>query len=161
MNEQISTAEFNKEIPEGNLTPLPMLPEREWLEAIIVEVNYQYAEFKNEIQFVKDEIGNIKLDEDGNPIKRREFEITFELPKFSLDNGEPRKQWLRLSSSRFKKAYLPGFLKNVGIDSDGVTPQKIIDELKNKKVKLQLATKTKLDGSGQYQIVLHDTVRQL
>jgi len=147
----------------GDREPLALLPDREWLKAKISGVKFQYSIYNNQIQHIKDDQDNDILDNDGNPIRRREFEIQFELLDYQLPNGKPRKQWLRMSASRGERAHLPVFLANI-LPTDFVeikTPKDVIDALEGQNVYLQLSNRQgKKDPSRTYQNVIFDAVKK-
>ena len=156
----IPASDYGKKLSKGELPPLESLPDRQWLTARIIEVKYKYAIFNNKIQMVTDMEGNEVLDEDGQPIPRREFEIVFEFSDYKLPNKKPRKAWLRLGASLHEKANLPVFLNNVCPMTPFETPSGIIQALKGKHVSLQLKNKAnKKDPSKPpYQNVIFDAV---
>jgi len=162
-NPKIPRDEYNKPLSSGgNMEPLELLPERTWLNAVIAEVKYQYAIFNNEIQYIKDQDDNEILDENDQPIPRREFELIFEFDDYQLPNKKPRKAWLRMSASKGMNAHLPVFLANVcdTTHEELQTPQDIISALTEMPVKLQLMNKkSKKDPSKTYQNVIWDAVR--
>ena len=159
---EIPDEDFNKPVKSGERKPLPLLPQREWLTAAIVEVKYQYVIFNNEIQYMTDKDENQILDSDSNPIPRREFEITFEFHDFFLPNDKPRKAWLRLSASFGESAHLPVFLWGVIPGHKLSTPAQIIEALKGKDVKLQLKNKaSKKDPKKIFQNVIWDSVQKI
>jgi hypothetical protein len=146
--------------------PLELLPEREWLNAKIVDVKFQVAMFNNQIQYVTykdDNNEDVQVkDADGNPIMREEFEFVFELSDYKLPNGDPRKCWLKLGASFGEKAHLPQFLINVLKTLDGINcPDSIINATKGVEVKLQLKNKQSKDGTKTYQNVVWDAVKAL
>ncbi len=139
--------------------PLELLPEREWLEAKIVKVVYQYAMFNNKMQYITDMDDQPILDENDQPIPRKEFNITFELKDYFLPNNEPRKAWLRMSASFGDKANLPIFLTSI-LGNYPDTPGEIISGLEGVSVKLQLQNKPNKDKTKQpYQNVIFDAVK--
>lgn len=162
----IPEAEMKKEVgsdmPERQ--PLELLPDREWLRAKIVTVNYQVSMFKGQVQYVckKTEGGEDVpiLDEAGEKIMRKEFEFIFAFENYFLPNNDPRKAWLRLGASFGEKAHLPEFLVNVLGNFQGInTPETIIHACTGKTVKLQLKNKESADKTKTYQNVVWDTVR--
>ena len=155
---QIPLPEFNQPIPKTESEPLPLLPEREWLRATIVMVKYQIAMFQGQPQTLKDRDGNEIL-RDGQPIHRKEFDLTFEYDDYRIPNTEePRKSWLRLGASLGEKAHLPKFLANVVPENSFETPNDVINALQGREVQLQLSNKM---GKNQkmYQNVIYDAVR--
>lgn len=158
---------MNEEITDKDLTtPLnrpmkefPLLPEREWLKAKIDKVDYRIAQFQGKTQYLTDQEQNPILDKAGEPIPRKEFNITFILKDYQIDNGSPRKAWLRLGASLGKGANLPTFLINMRVaGSESTTPQDIILDLEGQDVEFQLANKPR-EGKQPFQVVLFDTVR--
>ena len=159
---QIPSDELNKPIghdmPERK--PLDLLPEREWLNAKISSVKYQIAMFNGQIQFITDMEGNQLLNADGDPVPRKEFEITFHLNDYQLSDGKARNAWLKIGASMGEKAHLPAFLYNVIGHADIKTPAQLIQALTAREVKLQLANKhSKKDPSKIYQVVIWDAVK--
>lgn len=163
---EIDPSEFDKpvgsDMPERK--PLPLLPDRVWLRAVIEDVAYQVAMFNNQVQYLTDKNDAPILDEDGNKIMRKEFNITFVLPDYKMDNGEPRKAWLRMGASMGEKAHLPVFLFHVlgKQASDSIeTPGQVIRALKGREVKLQLSNKPNKDRTRMYQNVVYDAVQAM
>ena len=160
--QQVNPEDFNAPLPKGggDLPPLEMLPDREWLQAKISDVKFQYSYFNNQPQYMTDKDDNQILDSNGLPIKRKEFKVTFSMKGYELSNGNPRNSWLTMGASMGEKAHLPKFLDNVGlINEDVSSAQMVIDKLINLNVQLQLKNVTKKDGSGQYQMVVWDAVK--
>jgi len=158
-----SDSEFNRPLPKQKaLPPLPFFPEREWLRGRIGKVDYEYVYFRGKLQYLtnKDTGENI-LDEENQPIPRRQFNITILCNDYNLSNGDPRKAWIKLGASMGPKANLPKFLNNVGMDLelDDPTPQMIIDFLTDKDIKFQMATKQ--GENGEYQLVVWDAVKAI
>lgn len=159
-NLNISGSELEKPLPSGGeMEPLPLLPEREWLYGQIVDVAFQYVQFNGQIQYVKDSEGNEILDSDGNRIKRKQFKFTIELSGQELPNGQPRKGWVQLGASMSNQAHLPLFLNNIGINTENITPKEVLERAKNVHVKLQFSNYTKKNGeTGQK--VIWDSVKK-
>ncbi len=142
--------------------PLELLPEREWLNAKIVKVDYQYAMFNNKVQYITDGDDNPILDENDQPIPRKEFKLTFEFKNYLLPNNAPRKTWLQMSASFNDKANLPVFLNNVLGAEYPKTPTEIISALNEAHVKLQLQNKPNKDAAKlPYQNVIYDAVKTI
>ena len=166
---EIPESEYNKKVGSDlpPKKPLPLLPEREWLRANIVNVKYQYAMFNNAIQYItyKDEETQedvfVTDPDTGEKIPRKEFEIVFELADYMLPNNEPRKAWLKMGASSGEKAHLPKFLNALlGTTQNADTPQLIIDGLKGLDVLLQVGNKeNKKDPDHPYQNVIWDAVK--
>jgi len=155
--------DYNRPLPKGkDLPPLVFFPEREWLKGRISSAEYEYAYFRGKMQYItKQGTGEEVLDEEGNPIPRRQFNITILMEDYNLPNGEPRKCWVKLGASMNQRANLPQFLINLGMDVEGQedpTPQEIIDFLEDMDVKLQVATKH--GENGDYQQVIWDSVKK-
>lgn len=166
MNEKrmaVTEEELTKPLPSGGeMKDLELLPDREWLKAEIKDVKLQISYYNNKPVTKKDKNDNEILDENGEPIYRREFAITFALKDYKLPNDEPRKVWLNLTASLGKQAKLPKFLESVfgQIEYDGLTPKQIIDNLKHiKRVKLQMQNRTSKAGKV-YQMPVYDAIRQ-
>ena len=170
----VSASEMNKPMNKGgDLPPLPLLPDREWLMARIKGVEYRFAMFNGQIQYVtRIEINDAGeeeevaiMDDDGEKIARKEFNVKFELDSFSLPNNKgPRCCWLTMGASLGEKAHLPTFLFNVlgeGFEPD--SPQGIVDALEGLPVKLQLKNKPNKKDSTRppYQNVIYDAVLAL
>jgi hypothetical protein len=163
----IGQEEMNKKVgsdmPERK--PLPLLPEREWINATIIDVKYQVAMFNNQVQYMtyKDDEGKDVeiLDDEGNKIMRKEFEIVFALEDYMIPGkDDKRKAWLRMGASFGDKAHLPQLLYNVlGAGIALETPADIITALKRKPVKLQVANKLSKDKEKTYQNVVWDAVK--
>lgn len=143
--------------------PLPLLPDREWLNATIIEVKYQVSMFNNQVQYVTDQEGNPILDDDGNQIMRKEFEIVFAFDDYTIPGkDDPRKAWLRMGASFGEKAHLPQFLYNVlGPQVNVETPADIIEALKGLRVKLQVSNKYNKEKDRTYQNVVFDAVKTI
>ena len=162
--------ELNKPLSKGgDLPPLPLLPDREWLTALIVDVDYRYAVFNNQIQYVtKTELDDngqesdvFVLDMDGNKIARKEFNIKFELADYTLPNNKGKRCcWLTMGASMGDKAHLPQFLFNVLGQVELTCPTDVIRALTGKAVRLQLKNKpNKKDPTRPpYQNVIYDAV---
>jgi len=149
--------EFNKPLG-GKLPPLPPFPTREWLTGRISVVEYGIAYFNNKPIVCTDSEDNELTDERGDPIYRREFNITILVNDHYLPNNEPRKVWLRLGASLGKKANLPKFLKKVIGEGFSETPAEIINDLQNKDIKFQMADKVSESTQKEYQSVIWDSV---
>lgn len=149
---------------KGTMKDLPLLPEREWLNAVVVEVKYEQGKFNGQPAYLTDyETKEQILDDSGNPIPRMIFNITFELPDHVIPNTEGinRKCWLTLGASLNEKAHLPHFLFNVcGKNTSFNTPRDVITKLEGKTVRLQL--KNKPDKNGKiWQNVVWDAVQRV
>ena len=158
---EIPQDDYGKPMGGGNKEPLPLLPDREWLSAVIASVKYQYAIFNNQVQNIQDQEGNDILDGENQPIPRKEFEILFEFTDYQLPNEKPRKAWLRMSASKGENAHLPVFLASVLGEVEVVTPSDVIQALSGMQVSLQLSNKKgKKDPTKTYQNVLFDAVKK-
>jgi hypothetical protein len=168
---EVPPEDYNKPVSKGG-EPLPLLPDREWLTGRIQSVEYRVCMFNNQVQYmtrkVFDETENKEvdekiLDENDNPIPRREFNITITTDNYELPNKEPRKVWLSIGASLGDKAHLPTLLYNtLGHDNEVQTPQEIIDALKGLPVKFQLANKPNKDKTKPpYQKVIYDAVQTI
>jgi len=167
---EIPQDEYKKPLPKGgDLPPLELLPDREWLGAKIVGCEYRVAMFNNQVQYLSRKVEGGEdihiLDDDGNKIQRREFNIKFSMHDYSLPNDKgPRCCWLTLGASTGEKAHLPVFLFNVlGNGVNPECPQDVIDALVNTEVKLQLSNKPnkKDPDKPPYQNVIYDAVTSL
>lgn len=159
-----SREDYNKPLPKQQaLPPLPLLPEREWLNGRINKVDYEYVYFKGNLQYITNQkTGEQVLDGNEQPIPRRQFNIEILCEAFNLPNGQPRKAWIKLGASLNPKANLSKFLANMEMDTEGEnpTPQVIIDFLQDKDIKFQMANK--IGGNGQeYQQVVWDAVKPI
>jgi hypothetical protein len=151
--------DLDKPLGRSDKKQFPLLPELTMIDGKITDVKLDYVMFKGEYQYVTDM--NTKeriLDSFGEPIKRKEFTITFALPAYSLPNGEPRKTWLRLGLSLNEKSKLTKFLKAINLKITNPTPRMIIDSLTGQNVKFQLANKPGADGKI-YQNIVFETIR--
>lgn len=169
----IPPEDYDKPVGGGDLPPLELLPEREWLGARISDVEYRVVVFNNQIQYLtkkewdeaeQKEVDVQILDDNQQPIPRREFFVTFEFHNYELPNGKgPRRAWLQMGASLGDGAHLPTFLGNVvGFDKELKTPSEIIGALKGKEVKLQLGNKPRKDKTKPpYQKVIYDAVKAL
>lgn len=156
-NKQIPQAEFHKSLSAPKMK-LPLLPELEMMEAEITSVIYQYSFFGGKPNYITNENKELVLDANGQPIQKKEFAITFALKDFTLNDGKPRKQWLRLGASLNEKAKLKKFLTLLGCDIPTLTPQLIIDLLTGTKVKFQLVNKPD-DAGNIWQNINFDSIR--
>ncbi len=168
---EISKDEYGKPVSKGG-EPLPLLPDREWLTARIKSVEYRVSMFNNQVQNITkkvfDEAENKEieeeiLDDEGNPIPRKEFNLTFALDNYELPNKEPRRVWLSMGATMGERSHLPTLLHNtLGHDNEVQTPQEIIDALTGLPVKLQLSNKPNKDTTKQpYQKVIYDAVKTI
>jgi hypothetical protein len=154
-----SNGELRKPLPRQK--PLEFLPEREWIKGRVSKAEYEYVYFNNVIQYLTDQEKNPILDENGEQIARRQFNIEIMLNDFTLPNGDPRRAWIKLGASMGGKAHLPMFLKNLGYENIDPTPQDIIDFLKDIGVKFQMANKENQSNGNLYQQVIWDSVKPL
>lgn len=137
---------------------LPLLPELEPLDATITDVEYKTDEFKGKTVYLTNENKETILDNDGNPIPRKIFNVTCSFKAYTLANGTARKSWLKLGASMNEKAKLPKLLEALKLKvSSNPTPREIIDLLKGVDIKLQLKNNTK--DSKTYQNIIFDTIR--
>jgi len=161
---EIPQGDYGKALGGGDLPPLDLLPDREWLGARISNVEYRIVIFNSQIQFVtrktEGEIEEPILDDNGEKIPRREFHITFEMHVYELPNGKPRNCWLQMGASLGENAHLPTFLGNVlGWDHELTTPTEIIEALKGLEIRLQLKNKPRKDKTKPpFQQVVYDAV---
>ena len=163
---KVPESEFRRRVGSDMpaMKPLESLPERTWLKARIEEVSYQYVYFNGQLQYLTDQTQQQILDEQGNPIPRKEFEINFSFLDYKFTDGSPRKSLpLRMGASFGEKANLPKFLANVIPDVNVETPDDIIAALRGKLVKVQLVNKPnkKDPKKPPYQVVIYDAVKQL
>jgi len=168
---EIPKDEYGRPVSKGG-EPLPLLPDREWLTARIKSVEYRVQMFNNQVQNltrkVFDEVENKEIEEDilddeGNTIPRKEFNLTFALDNYELPNKEPRRVWLSIGATMGERSHLPTLLHNtLGHDNEVQTPQEIIDALTGLPVKLQLSNKPNKDTTKQpYQKVIYDAVKTI
>ena len=145
----------------GTKEPLELLPEREWLNAQIKDVEYRIAMFNGQVQYLTDFETKEPILRDGEKIPRKEFNITFNLNDYALKNGDPRKAWLKLGSSFSDKGHLKPFLMSVvpNAISNIETPKDVVNCLIGTPVKLQLTNKQSKDGTRTYQNVVWDAVK--
>jgi len=161
MNNSVPESEYDRKLIRSERKPLPLLPELEMLEAIITEVKFEFAMFQGKQQYVTDyETKEIIYDANGQPIPRKEFNITFEIAGHSLSNGKPRKAWLKVGSSLGDKSKLSKLLNMLMIKLVDPTPKDIIAALLNRELKFQLVNKSGKDGNV-YQNVNFDSIRCL
>lgn len=171
MNEapEVPQSEYSKKVGSDlpPKKPLPLLPEREWIKASIIDVKFQYAMFNRQIQYIsyKDDKTQEEVfitDDQGEKIPRKEFEIVFELSDYKLPNDDPRRAWLKMGASWGEKAHLPKFLMNVAGPTTNIdTPDTIIEALKGTDVLLQVGNKpNKKDADHPYQNVIWDAVKR-
>jgi len=164
--------EYDRPMSGGDLPPLDLLPEREWLRGRIVNVEYRYAMFNGKVQYVtkkkfdqeaNKEIDVPVLDKDDKKIARKEFNIKFELVDYCLPNDKgPRCNWLTLGASMGDRSHLPTFLENVlGDKFEPDSPKDVIEALRGRAIQLQLKNKpnTKDRSKPPYQNVIYDAVK--
>lgn len=157
----IPESEYDRKLLKAERKPLPLLPELEMLEAKISEVKFEYAMFQGKQQYVTDyDTKELIYDSTGQPIPRKEFNITFEISGHSLSNGNPRKAWLKLGSSLGEKSKLSKLLNMLMIKVLDPTPKDIINALLNKELRFQLVNKAGKDGTI-YQNINFDSIRCL
>jgi hypothetical protein len=147
---------FNK---GGEMKEFELLPDREWLKAIMVKCDYEISYFNGKPAVMTNQEGEELTDKDGNPLYRKVFNITFELKDYTTDKGTPRKAWLRIGASMHEKAHLPVFVRNVFGDTDIESPEEFIKACEGKEVELQLSNKKSKDGTKTYQNVIFDAVK--
>lgn len=148
--------EMDKPMQARSLPPLEDLPNREWLRAIISDVSYEYAMFDGKVQNVQDADKNDILDDDGNPIPRKIYKITYDLLDFTLPNGKPRNGWLNLGVAFGKNAKMPGYLLEFGyvLNMDALpSPKEVIALLTGKHVFIQFALVKTEDGETKQRLV--------
>lgn len=151
--------EYDRKLTRNERKPLPLLPELEMLESTISEVKYEFSMFQGKQQYVTDyETKEMIYDASGQPIPRKEFNITFSIKGHSLSNGNPRKAWLKLGSSLGEKSKLTKLLYMLMIKLVDPTPKEVINALLNKELRFQLVNKEGKDGNV-YQNVNFDSIR--
>jgi hypothetical protein len=162
-NLRVPESELDKPIG-GTKTKLPLLPELEMLESTITDVVLQYSMFQGKPNYAKNENGENILDKDGNPIQKKEFQITFCFKNHSLSDGKPRKQWLKLGASVNEKSKLKKFLALLGIQiaEGSIKSLKqlvlLVESIKGYEVKFQLVNKP--DAKGEvWQNINFDSIR--
>lgn len=165
--DQETPNDADQPIKRRKLPPFPPLPEREWLNATIIDVAYRYSMRQGVVQYVTNKDGENVIDQDtGLPIKRTEFSITFYLRDYTVpnDQAKPRQLWLQLGNSLGEKAHLPKFLANCSIEIDidnPPSPAEIQAFLLNLDVRLQVGEvkESKTDPDKRYQNVIWDAVK--
>lgn len=159
----------NQTIPDDELDkpmgqekkPLPLLPELTMLDAQITDVKLDYATFQGKPQYVQDfDTKENILDENGQPIPRKEFNITFSLSGYSLPNNDPRKCWLKLGASMGEKSKLAKFVKVLNINLINPSPRALMQVLMGRQVRFQLINKEGKDGNT-YQNINFDSIRPI
>lgn len=158
---QIPDDELDKEVPSREAPPLEFYPEREWLSALVDNVDYRYVYRNGQQQYVTNAKQEQVLDEDGNPIPRKEFNLTFLMKDYFLPNGEPRKAWLSLGASMSERAHLPQVLEQFGFTKDNPTPNQIKSVFNGVEVRFQVANKKRERDGKPYQVVIWDTLRPI
>lgn len=158
MENTITPQDYQQQIGQKERQPLPLLPELEKITAEIAEVKLQYAVFAGKPVYILDQQTQKPiLDKDGNPIQKKEFQITFNLKDYHLSNGEPRKQWLKVGASWNDKSKLKKLCKTLGFDWELITPKLIVDSLLEVIVSFQLVNK---ESNGKiYQNINFDSIR--
>jgi hypothetical protein len=122
--------------------PLPLLPELQMLNAVISKVEFRPSMFQGKPQYVTDyDTKEIIYDDKGQPIPRKEFNITFEIQGHSLSNGAPRKTWLALNASTSEKSKLQKLLHILMIELYENSDTAVIDALTGREVRFQLVNK--------------------
>jgi len=160
MNE-MPESELDKKLGTKEKKQFPLLPELTMLQAKIETVKYEFAMFEGKQQYVTDyKTKEVIYDKSGQPIPRKEFSISFALKEHSLDNGNPRKCWLRVGASLGEKSKLTKLLGVLDVKLVDPTPKDIIRELEGMDVKFQLVNKTGNDRII-YQNVNFDSVRKV
>jgi len=157
--EPIPQGEMEKPMQRNEAPPLEFFPEREWLDAMIDKVEYRYVYRKGYIQYLQNSNKEDILDDDGEKIARREFNITFIMKAYDLPNGDPRKSWLSLGASMGQKAHLPKVLEVFGYTNENPTPSQIIEALEGKEVRFQVSNKKSETTDKEYQNVIWDSLK--
>jgi len=176
-DQTVPPGDYDKPMGGRELPPLPLLPDREWLGARIVNVELRYQMFNNQIQYIckkewdEDQQKEIEIpildDDTGEKIPRQEFNIKFQLHDYTIPGAKTETQrnvWLTIGASLGDKSHLPTFLLNVlGRVFKPETPKDVVDELKGREVKLQLGNKPNKKDSTKppYQNVIYDAVQAL
>jgi len=176
-NQSVPPEDYDKPLGGKERAPLPLLPDREWLGARIINVELRICMFNNQIQYLcrkefdeeqQKEVDIPIIDDDsGEKIPRKEFNIKFQLHDYTLPDAKistQRNVWVTIGAAMGDRAHLPTFLFNVvGPDFKPGTPNDVVNALKGVEVKLQLANKpNKKDPTKPpYQNVLYDAVMRL
>lgn len=150
--------ELDKPLATGDKKPLPLLPELTMLDAQITNVTLEYAQFQGKPQYLQDfETKENILDANGQPIPRKEFNITFSFNDYQLPNKDPRKAWLKLGASLGEKSKLAKFLKVLNVNIVNPNPRTLITCLMGRHVRFQLVNKE--SGGTVYQNINFDSIR--
>lgn len=135
--------EFDRPGRKSTLPPLDPLPEREWITAVIMEVEFKKVYFNGELQYLTKGTGKEAvpvIDKDGKKIERREIRVVYALANHKLPNGGPRRAWAHFSWAFGEKAKLPKYLGKLGMVIDDMllpTPNEVISFLKDRSVCVQ------------------------
>lgn len=156
----IDQDDMDKPVKSRELPPLELFPSREWLFGWIDDVEYRYAMFKGQQQYLTNKEDEQILDEEtGEPIPIKEFNITILVKDWNLPNGDPRKVWVSLSSSMGGRAHLPNVLNKFASKEENPTPAEIINLfMANKHVRFQVSNKKSQDNDKTYQNVIWDSL---
>lgn len=159
MTNYVPEHEWNTKLGQTKREPLPLLPELEMLEAEITDVAYQFCMFNGKQQYVTNyETKETIYGDDGQPIPRKELNITFSIKGHSMVNGKPRKAWLKLGASLSEKSKLTKFLHILMIDLVEPSAKDIISALIGTKIRFQLVNKDGKNGET-YQNVNFESIR--
>lgn len=159
MTNNVPEHEWDNKLGKTKREPLPLLPELEMLEAEITDVAFQFSMFNGKQQYVSNyETKEMIYDEKGQPIPRKEFNITFSIKGHSLTNGNPRKAWLKVGASLSEKSKLSKLLKILMISAVEPSAKDIINALTGTKVRFQLVNKPGKDGQI-YQNINFESIR--
>lgn len=151
---------------KDNRKEFELLPDREWLRAEIEKVEYRQAKFKGELQYYTDQkTEQFILDDNGQKIPRMEFNITFKLLDYFMDdNVTNRKAWLRVGASLNGSSHFSLFLINVLTEEPTLSQTEkwwewVVNNLPGIRVKLQLRN-SKPNANGKiWQEVIYDAVK--
>lgn len=173
-DDEITGDELNAPTKRSSMEPLPNLPDREWLKAIIAEVKYCPAVFNGQIQYLTRMVNGIEEDvldvKTGKKIERREYRITYYLIDHVIPGtNKRRKAWLRIGASLGKKSFLRKYLIALGIaakliddvpDDKLPTPNQIKKFLLDKHVWIQFAMQpVEKEGDEPVQRIVKDAIK--
>lgn len=144
----------------GDHEKYPVMPEREWLSARIVDATCEFDEFNGKPVYVQDrDTKQNKLDSEGNPIRRIVYKIKYELKKGRTEKGNPLSYEIKLGATFGDNSHLPRYLKLLGIEfPQQPAPIAVVNALKGLDVKIQLTNKESKKGNI-YQNAVWDAIK--
>lgn len=172
---EITGDELNAPTKRSSMPTLPLLPDREWVKAVITEVKYCRAEFNGKIRYLTRMVDGVQEDivdpKTGQKIELREYKITYTLIEHFMPNStKMRKSWVNLGASLGKKSKLRGYLISLGISAKSIddvpdeklpTPAQIIKLLQDLHVFIQFAmVPAEKQGEEPQQKLVKDAIKR-